>query len=158
RAQPGRVAPAAAARCAGAARRVRRARASLQLPASRRGGAEGPARPCGPRPEARSSERALRPDRRVPARAAVRGTLTMGRRLLDAWRRYWFSPASLTNLGIARVLVATILLWLDGTTRFSRRRRHAIRLLDADRAAARAGNRPAVAPAAPVVVVRERGP
>lgn len=54
----------------------------------------------------------------MPARAAVCGTLTMGRRLLDAWRRYWFSPASLTNLGIARVLVATILLWLDGTTRF----------------------------------------
>jgi hypothetical protein len=42
----------------------------------------------------------------------------MGRRLLDAWRRYWFSPASLTNLGIARVLLAAILLWLDGTTRF----------------------------------------
>jgi hypothetical protein len=42
----------------------------------------------------------------------------MGRRLLDAWRRYWFTPASLTNLGIARILLAAILLWLDGTTRF----------------------------------------
>jgi hypothetical protein len=42
----------------------------------------------------------------------------MGRRLLAAWRRYWFTPASLTNLGIARVLLAAILLRLDGTTRF----------------------------------------
>jgi hypothetical protein len=42
----------------------------------------------------------------------------MGRRVFDAWRRYWFSPASLTNLGIARILLAAILLWLDGRTRF----------------------------------------
>jgi hypothetical protein len=38
--------------------------------------------------------------------------------MLAAWRRYWFSPGSLTDLGVARVVLAAILLWLNGTTRF----------------------------------------
>lgn len=39
-------------------------------------------------------------------------------RLLAAWRRYWFTPASLTDLGVSRIVLAGIVLWLDGMTRF----------------------------------------
>jgi hypothetical protein len=35
-------------------------------------------------------------------------------RLLAAWQRYWFTPASLTDLGVSRVVLAAIVLWLDG--------------------------------------------
>jgi len=44
----------------------------------------------------------------------------MGRRLLAGWRTYWFRPASLADLAIARILVVGILAYLDGTTRFLR--------------------------------------
>jgi hypothetical protein len=39
-------------------------------------------------------------------------------RLVAAWRRYWFTPASLTDLGFSRVVLAGIVLWLDGMGRF----------------------------------------
>lgn len=35
-----------------------------------------------------------------------------------AWGRYWFRPASLTDLAMARILVAGVFLILNGTTRF----------------------------------------
>jgi hypothetical protein len=38
--------------------------------------------------------------------------------MIAAWRRYWFTPASLTDLGVSRAVLAAILLWLNGTTRF----------------------------------------
>lgn len=38
--------------------------------------------------------------------------------ILARWRRHWFEPASLTDLGVGRVVLAAIVLWLDGTTRF----------------------------------------
>jgi hypothetical protein len=38
--------------------------------------------------------------------------------MLAAWRRYWFSPASLTDLGVSRAVLAGIVLVLNGTTRF----------------------------------------
>lgn len=38
--------------------------------------------------------------------------------MLAAWRRYWFTPASLTDLGVSRAVLAGILLYLNGTTRF----------------------------------------
>jgi hypothetical protein len=44
----------------------------------------------------------------------------MGRRLLTAWRRYWFEPASLVDLGIARLVIAAIFLVLDPRTRYLR--------------------------------------
>jgi hypothetical protein len=38
----------------------------------------------------------------------------MRQRLLAAWQRYWFTPGSLTTLGVSRVVLAVIVLWLDG--------------------------------------------
>ena len=38
--------------------------------------------------------------------------------MLAAWRRYWFSPASLTDLGVSRAVLAGLVLVLNGTTRF----------------------------------------
>ena len=38
--------------------------------------------------------------------------------MLAAWRRYWFTPASLTDLGVSRAVLAGIVLVLNGTTRF----------------------------------------
>jgi hypothetical protein len=40
------------------------------------------------------------------------------RRLLAAWHRHWFAPASLTQLGIARAIVAAIFLVLEPGTRY----------------------------------------
>src|SRR4029453_7170830 len=38
--------------------------------------------------------------------------------MLAAWRRYWFTPASLTDLGVSRAVRAAIVLYQNGTTRF----------------------------------------
>jgi hypothetical protein len=38
--------------------------------------------------------------------------------MLATWRRYWFTPASLTDLGVSRAVLAGIVLVLNGTTRF----------------------------------------
>ena len=38
--------------------------------------------------------------------------------MIDAWRRFWFAPASLVDLGAARVAFALILLLLVGRTRY----------------------------------------
>jgi hypothetical protein len=38
--------------------------------------------------------------------------------MLGAWRRFWFAPASLVDLGAARVVLALILLLLVGRTRY----------------------------------------
>ena len=38
--------------------------------------------------------------------------------MIDAWRRFWFAPASLVELGAARVALALILLVLVGRTRY----------------------------------------
>jgi hypothetical protein len=42
------------------------------------------------------------------------------RRIVDAWRAFWFTPASLVDLGVARVIVAGIFLLLDPRTRYLR--------------------------------------
>jgi len=44
----------------------------------------------------------------------------VGTRLLGPWRRHWFTPAPLTDLGVGRVVLAAILLWLGPTTRYLR--------------------------------------
>lgn len=41
-------------------------------------------------------------------------------RLLASWRTYWFTPASLTTLGVARLVLVTIIFFLNGRTRFLR--------------------------------------
>jgi hypothetical protein len=42
------------------------------------------------------------------------------RRLVAAWHRHWFAPASLVDLGVARAVVAGIFLALDPRTRYLR--------------------------------------
>jgi len=44
----------------------------------------------------------------------------MMRELVARWRRYWFTPAPLINLGVARIIVCAILLGLDPLHRFLR--------------------------------------
>ena len=44
----------------------------------------------------------------------------MGPRVLAAWRRYWFTPASLTNLGVARIILVAIALSLHPAIRYLR--------------------------------------
>jgi hypothetical protein len=41
-------------------------------------------------------------------------------RILAAWRRYWFAPASLTDLGVSRIALVAIMLYLNGTSRYLR--------------------------------------
>src|SRR5579862_3691543 len=68
-----------------------------------------------------SAPRRSDPDRRrrrplpVPAAAA-----TVVRRIVAAWRAFWFAPAPLVDLGVARAIVAGIFLLLDPRTRYLR--------------------------------------
>jgi len=43
-----------------------------------------------------------------------------GRRIVTAWRRYWFTPASLTDLGVSRIVLVAIILYLNGPGRYVR--------------------------------------
>lgn len=43
-----------------------------------------------------------------------------GRRIVTAWRRYWFTPASLTDLGVSRIVLAAVVLYLNGVDRYVR--------------------------------------
>ena len=42
------------------------------------------------------------------------------RRITAAWQRYWFAPASLTDLGVSRIALVAIILYLNGTSRYLR--------------------------------------
>jgi len=53
----------------------------------------------------------------VPARALSGHA---GRRIVTAWRRYWFTPASLTDLGVSRIVLVAIILYLNGPGRYVR--------------------------------------
>jgi hypothetical protein len=44
----------------------------------------------------------------------------MWRRLLTAWQRYWFTPASLTALGVSRIALVGIVLYLHQGNRLLR--------------------------------------
>jgi hypothetical protein len=41
-------------------------------------------------------------------------------RIIAAWQRYWFAPASLTDLGVSRIALVAIVLYLNGTSRYLR--------------------------------------
>jgi len=44
----------------------------------------------------------------------------VSRRITAAWRRYWFAPASLTDLGVSRIALVAIVLYLNGDSRYLR--------------------------------------
>ena len=44
--------------------------------------------------------------------------MTAARKRLAAWRAYWFRPAPLVDLGVSRIVLAAIVLVLDGRMRF----------------------------------------
>jgi predicted DCC family thiol-disulfide oxidoreductase YuxK len=44
----------------------------------------------------------------------------VSRRIIGVWRRYWFTPASLTDLGVSRIVLVAIILYLNGTSRYLR--------------------------------------
>lgn len=46
--------------------------------------------------------------------------VALGHRIGAAWQRYWFAPASLTDLGVSRIALVAIILYLNGTTRYLR--------------------------------------
>ena len=53
----------------------------------------------------------------MPARANRDGGAVTPR-LIAAWRRYWFTPASLTDPGVSRIALVAIILYLNGSSRY----------------------------------------
>jgi hypothetical protein len=54
----------------------------------------------------------------MPARAGRQSDAVS--RIVAAWRRYWFTPASLTDLGVSRIALVAIILYLNGAGRYLR--------------------------------------